>query len=225
MMQDMSMLWFVILLLLVLVAAYILWVREDKKDITKEWENPIWYAVENNQEIGPISLTDMFDLMDERQITHYTLVWRAGMKKWGYACETYEFLDYFDEVPPPLHRPASMPDAFPQSIRRNQHFINRDHHSSNSIAYVATNTFQANTSLVFGILGLFPFLCFLTIPGIILGHIALNKTNRQPKQYGGKKMAKWGMGLSYFSLTVYLVMGVITAVLNGILLRTLDSGL
>lgn len=60
-------------------------------------------------------------------------------------------------------------------------------------------------ALVLGILSLlFGFLA--AIPGIIVGHIARSKVNKDPEQYGGAGMALAGLIISYAVIVLTAVM-------------------
>jgi hypothetical protein len=165
-----------------------------------------WYYMNKGSRNGPINFLQLEELVEASKIEHHDLVWGKGMANWIRACEVKELKSLFLSIPPPFapplvpapasqHNPNCVP--LPSSSLYTQPLSNN----------VAPDIGQAKLSLIFGILGIFPFFCILTIPGIILGHISLSKANEIPQKYGGKSMAKWGMGLSYFSLIFYLACG------------------
>lgn len=41
-----------------------------------------WYYAEGNEQVGPISKADLFDLVRQKQIDAHTKVWRPGMEQW-----------------------------------------------------------------------------------------------------------------------------------------------
>ena len=61
-------------------------VQEETKE-TKEEEthsNKIWYYVSNNQSVGPFSVEEMEDLIENKTIYGNTYVWKSGLKDWIY---------------------------------------------------------------------------------------------------------------------------------------------
>lgn len=60
-------------------------------------------------------------------------------------------------------------------------------------------------SLVLGVISIVPCSIFAGIPAIITGHIALNRANKSPSEYGGKGLAKAGLILGYLSLALGLM--------------------
>ncbi len=72
----------------------------------------------------------------------------------------------------------------------------------------------AIASLVIGIISFFTFglLGVGAVLGIVLGAVALTKTNRQPSKYGGKGLAIAGLVLSITSFAVAVPIGIIAAI-------------
>lgn len=61
-------------------------VQKETKE-TKEEEthsNKIWYYVSNNQSVGPFSVEEMEDLIENKTIYGNTYVWKSGLKDWIY---------------------------------------------------------------------------------------------------------------------------------------------
>jgi hypothetical protein len=63
----------------------------------------------------------------------------------------------------------------------------------------------AIASLILGILSLM-FYIFTAIPGIITGHMARSRVNKNPDEYSGKGMALAGLIFSYIMLALSLVL-------------------
>jgi len=68
------------------------------------------------------------------------------------------------------------------------------------------NTKLAVTSLVLGIISLLCLGILAGIPAIILGHIAHNRTRRQPDQFGGAGLAIAGFACGYVSVLVTVIL-------------------
>jgi len=69
-----------------------------------------------------------------------------------------------------------------------------------------TNNKLSIVSLVLGVLGIVPCSWFTGIPAIVTGHIALNRANKSPGEFGGKGMAKAGLIMGYISLVLGLLL-------------------
>lgn len=67
------------------------------------------------------------------------------------------------------------------------------------------NNGLAIAALILGILSIF-FYFFTAIPGIITGHMARSKANKDPDNYSGKGMALGGLIISYIMLFISLAM-------------------
>lgn len=60
---------------------------QEKSEENKEEEvhpNKIWYYVSNNQSIGPFSVEEMEELIENKTIYGNTYVWKSGLKDWIY---------------------------------------------------------------------------------------------------------------------------------------------
>lgn len=73
-------------------------------------------------------------------------------------------------------------------------------------------------SLVLSLLGLFCLLCFGSIPGVILGHMALNRIRASGGTLAGKGIATAGLILGYLGIA----MTVVVVLLGGLLLPALS---
>ena len=68
-----------------------------------------WYAAPENRQIGPMSLDQMIEAIERRDVTGPTLVWNSTMDNWIRADEVDELCDHFEpstpprSLPPPLH--------------------------------------------------------------------------------------------------------------------------
>ncbi len=66
----------------------------------------LWYAAINNQQAGPFTQQQLQDLVQQRQITADTLVWRQGMTDWTRAGDVAELDSMLAMVPPPFPPPT-----------------------------------------------------------------------------------------------------------------------
>ncbi len=148
----------------------------------------------DGKEYGPITIEVLTDWAKQGRVNPQTRVQAEGSADWKPAAEYPELQAIFAGV-----AAAAAPGPI----------------SAGASAGAPQQSGLAITSLVLGILGLVCMLGPLTgIPAIICGHIAHNRTRRDPQQYGGGGMAIAGFVLGYVSL-VYLF------VLAGMLLPAL----
>lgn len=71
-----------------------------------------WYYVGQYGEIGPLSLEQMSDLVQDKVVEHDTFVWRRGMTDWIPAVQVSELSDRLksstlEPPPPPPKMPAT----------------------------------------------------------------------------------------------------------------------
>ncbi len=69
-----------------------------------------------------------------------------------------------------------------------------------------TNNKLSVASLVLGVLAIVPCSLFAGIPAIVTGHMALNRANKSPGEFGGKGLAKAGLIMGYVSLAFGLLL-------------------
>ena len=64
-------------------------IQEETKETNEEdvHSNKIWYYVSNNQSVGPFSVEEMEDLIENKTIYGNTYVWKSGLKDWIYLKE------------------------------------------------------------------------------------------------------------------------------------------
>lgn len=73
-----------------------------------------WHYQKEDETIGPIAAKDMSALVENGDITHDTLIWRVGWKKWKSAKKV--FSNSLREIPPPLKSsPQNQPPPLPGS--------------------------------------------------------------------------------------------------------------
>ena len=79
----------------------------------------------------------------------------------------------------------------------------------------------AIASLVLGILSIPTFGCLIVgaVAGVVLGIVALLRTNREPHLYGGKGLAIAGIATSALSLLIVIPLGIIAAIAIPSLMR------
>ncbi len=60
-----------------------------------------YFVLINNQQNGPHSIDAVHQLINQRQVSRETLVWRDGMAQWGKIIEQEDLKGFFSSVPPP----------------------------------------------------------------------------------------------------------------------------
>ena len=74
----------------------------DRSCVAERMSAPIWHYRKDDQNIGPLSLTDIQPMISSGVITNETQVWKEGTKKWTTARSTWP--DLFKSIPPtPKH--------------------------------------------------------------------------------------------------------------------------
>lgn len=69
-----------------------------------------WFYDDGGSRIGPITESDIKELLKARKITHGTLVWKTGMESW-IPIEATELKSELTVAPPPLSK-DSVPDLW-----------------------------------------------------------------------------------------------------------------
>lgn len=62
----------------------------------------LWYAGINEQPVGPLTVEQLQNLIQQGQVTKETLLWKQGMENWAAAQTIPEASKLLDAVPPPL---------------------------------------------------------------------------------------------------------------------------
>lgn len=62
----------------------------------------IYYAVIDNKQMGPYTLTEISRLISEKKIVKETYVWKPGMQNWELAQNVSEILNMVALTPPPV---------------------------------------------------------------------------------------------------------------------------
>ena len=62
----------------------------------------IYYAVIDNKQSGPYSLTELSRLISEKKIVKETYIWKPGMARWELAENVNEVLQLVAITPPPI---------------------------------------------------------------------------------------------------------------------------
>jgi len=60
-----------------------------------------FFASVNGQQMGPMDMNTIASMIQQRQITPQTLVWKQGMANWLAASQVAELSQYFGAIPPP----------------------------------------------------------------------------------------------------------------------------
>ncbi len=139
----------------------------------------------DGKEYGPVTIEALTDWAKQGRLNPQTRVQAEGSPDWKAAAEYPELQGIF----------SGLSSAAPGPISAGVPVGGAQQQSGLSI-----------TSLVLGILGLVCLGPLTGIPAIICGHIALNRTRREPQQYGGRGMAIAGLVLGYVSLVFILIL-------------------
>ena len=62
----------------------------------------IYYAVIDNNAVGPFSITEIARLIADKKITQGTYVWKPGLAKWDLAINVNEIVSLVALTPPPI---------------------------------------------------------------------------------------------------------------------------
>ena len=62
----------------------------------------IYYAVIDNKQMGPYTITEMSRLISEKKILKETYIWKPGMQNWDLAQNIPEILNMVALTPPPI---------------------------------------------------------------------------------------------------------------------------
>ena len=146
----------------------------------------------NGEQLGPFTVEEAHRLIANGHVSPEDLAWHEGLPSWVPLKTLLEKSPAQAQTLPPPLAVRSAPTVPPPT-------------SGMAIA-----------SFVLGISTLFT--CFLSgIPAIIFGHIARADIRRSPDRVGGDGMALAGLILGYLSLVIPLLLGVIFAVMLGVM--------
>jgi hypothetical protein len=143
-----------------------------------------WYYGTQGQQQGPVTETELRQLMAQGVVTRETLVWRDGLAEWKPMGDVAELLA------PPLGAAAAM--AYTQQA-----------------AYgVVPQCGLAIASMVCGIVSLLT--CYVhglaAIPAVICGHMAIKKIRESEVPMAGRGMAIAGLVMGYLGLLLQIAM-------------------
>lgn len=62
--------------------------------------SPVWYALIDGQQVGPLSESELRDMIEDGQVGRDTLVWSEGMADWQPAKDCAAVADGFRDIPP-----------------------------------------------------------------------------------------------------------------------------
>ncbi|MFI5323499.1 MAG: RDD family protein, partial [Thermodesulfobacteriota bacterium] len=65
-------------------------------------QNKKWYFEKDNKPTGPISESNLVDIIDSGEIKRDTLLWTDSMQDWSPASQVQQFSMHFPPIPPPL---------------------------------------------------------------------------------------------------------------------------
>ena len=139
-----------------------------------------WYYGSQGQQNGPITESELRNLMAQGVVTQQTLVWREGLLEWKPLSSVMEL-----QGPQVLN---AMPATYSQ------------------MAGYAPNSALAIASMVCGIVSI--LMCYVhavaAIPAVICGHMALKKIRESEFPMAGRGMAIAGLVTGYLGLLIQL---------------------
>jgi Domain of unknown function (DUF4190)/GYF domain 2 len=136
-----------------------------------------WYFGENGHQSGPVSESELGQIIASGRIGPATLMWREGLPGWM----------KFDEL-----RARGELTQISAAPYMGYHLQN------------PPTSGLAISSLVCGIVALVTCLVFVGIPAVICGHMALNQIANSPTLMVGRGMALAGLVCGYLSSLIFL---------------------
>ena len=61
----------------------------------------LYYVLIKNQQNGPLSFTQLSQLISDVRVNKQSLVWKSGLENWVIITELPEFSNFFNQTPPP----------------------------------------------------------------------------------------------------------------------------
>ncbi|MCA9546714.1 MAG: DUF4339 domain-containing protein, partial [Myxococcales bacterium] len=59
---------------------------------------PVWYALVQDEQLGPMSMQELGELFTQGVVTVDTFIWREGMAEWKPLTQVDEFLEITNAV-------------------------------------------------------------------------------------------------------------------------------
>jgi len=144
-----------------------------------------WYYINPaQQQIGPLSDSEIQDLIGNRTVKTTTMVWNDSMSGWLPVEQTPLSTFCLKAVLPPIP-PMTSP---PSSIKKNEPL--------------------AIWSLILGIISIVGCGILTGIPAVLCGHLSLSRIKKTPS-LGGRGKALTGLILGYFGLLIVAVVAVL----------------
>lgn len=149
----------------------------------------------NGEQLGPFTIEEARGLVSRGHVGLDDLAWHQGLPTW------VPLRTLLDSSPSTATAIQPAPPAFP---------------ARTTSPVAASTSGMAIASFVLGISTL--LVCFLSgIPAVILGHLARSEIRRSQGRIDGDGMAVAGLILGYLSLVVPLILGIIFAVMLGVM--------
>lgn len=156
-----------------------------------------WYYASGGQQLGPVTFDELLALTRNGTVRRDDLVWRSDFADWKPAASVPELW------PSAAPAPSSGPVPPPPPVYRSQ----------SAATGAQTNGF-AIASIACGALSFVTFFCFISLPGIVCGHVARAQIRKRPDLYTGMDYAAVGLLLNY--LNFILSLGFIALLFIGI---------
>lgn len=148
-----------------------------------------WFYGKDNTQHGPVSETDIQNMLSTGEIDANTIVWREGMTDWLP-------IKNIPELSPTSS--STSPYATPQTNVANP---------QPTVMHIATDGLSI-AALVCGILAVIS--CYIWaafgIPAVICGHMSLKKIKNSPTPMQGKGMAIAGLVCGYIGIAFQIFM-------------------
>lgn len=183
-----------------------------------------WYYASNGTQKGPVPTEDLKSRIAMGEVSGTDLAWREGMSDWmpvGSIAELKaEVPQPREEAPAPVSGyPSSAAPQGPLSSPSPQPYMPPG--SPAGTVLVPPSQGMAIASMICGIISLI-FCCAwvisapLALVAIVLGHMAISKTNADPKQYTGKGMARTGQITGYLGLLGAIIVAIFALQFRGL---------
>ena len=179
-----------------------------------------WYYATNGTQKGPVPTEDLKSRIAMGEVNPTDLAWREGMADWMPVGSIAELK--LSEPEPRTEAPAPVSAGAPQgplSSPAPQPYTPPVSPAGTVLAPPSQG--MAIASMICGIISLV-FCCAwiisapLALVAIVLGHMAISKTNADPKQYTGKGLARTGLITGYLGLLGAIVIGIFALQFQGL---------
>lgn len=150
-----------------------------------------WYYSNNSVQHGPVNLETLRGLVANGTIASDELVWHDGMPDWTPVAQIADLAPAVPTADPTPYAPpaAAGTSAYPP------------------LANTRPTSGMAIASLVCGILGITTCTFFPGVLAVVLGHMAMRRTDPANGDLGGRGLVVAGLILGYISVAFLVIFG------------------